>query len=70
MPMYEYKCEACEKVFEKRRKFEGSETETCKECGIVCDKLVSESAFALKGFGWALDRYSKSQKQKNIDNKR
>lgn len=52
MPMYEYKCSACEHVFEARQKFSDAPLTECRECGGPVEKLISQAAFALKGGGW------------------
>ncbi len=59
MPIYEYECEKCKRVFEKLSKLD-SPLPDCKGCegdGSV-KKLVSKCGFALKGTGWAFDGYS------------
>jgi len=53
MPIYEYECQQCGKVFEIIQKFSDPRlTEClCEEKGPVT-KLVSAAAFHLKGTGW------------------
>lgn len=58
MPVYEYKCSACERVFEVQQKISEPPLKTCSECGGEVRKLVSASAFHLKGGGWYADGYS------------
>ncbi|MGR0480725.1 MAG: FmdB family zinc ribbon protein [Candidatus Electronema sp. V4] len=58
MPVYEYKCSACERVFEMQQKISDPPLKTCSECGGEVKKLVSASAFHLKGGGWYADGYS------------
>ncbi len=58
MPVYEYKCSACERVFEMQQKISDPPLKTCSECGGDMKKLVSASAFHLKGGGWYADGYS------------
>ncbi|PLX98649.1 MAG: transcriptional regulator [Desulfuromonas sp.] len=52
MPMYEYKCSACDLVFEARQKFSDAPLTECRECGGSVQKLISQTAFTLKGDGW------------------
>jgi len=52
MPMYEYKCNQCGLVFEARQKFSDAALTECRECGGPVEKLISQTAFALKGGGW------------------
>ncbi|WP_417916760.1 FmdB family zinc ribbon protein [Candidatus Electronema sp. JC] len=58
MPVYEYRCSACERVFEVQQKISDPPLTTCSECGGGVKKLVSASAFHLKGGGWYADGYS------------
>ncbi len=60
MPVYEYKCSACERIFEVHQKISDPLLTTCSECGGPMKKLVSASAFHLKGGGWYADGYSSS----------
>ncbi len=52
MPMYEYKCNECGLVFEARQKFSDAPLSECSECGGGVEKLISQTAFTLKGGGW------------------
>lgn len=59
MPIYEYKCSACEKQFELQRKFSDPPLSDCPECGKgPVAKLLSRSSFALKGSGWYKSGYA------------
>ncbi|MCO7224820.1 zinc ribbon domain-containing protein [Pleionea sp. CnH1-48] len=53
MPIYEYRCKACDHQFEKIQKMSDDALSDCPECTqpeLV--KLVSASGFQLKGTGW------------------
>ncbi len=52
MPLYEYKCKECGLVFEARQKFSDAPLTECRNCGGPVEKLISQSAFSLKGGGW------------------
>lgn len=59
MPIYEYLCERCGKVNEVIQKLNEKPPRKCDECGATkLAKLVSRSAFQLKGGGWYADLYS------------
>ncbi len=60
MPIYEYSCTACGRTFEKIQKVGSHTLRKCAECGGKLEKLVSRSAFLLKGGGWFDAGYSKS----------
>ncbi|BBA69406.1 FmdB family zinc ribbon protein [Geobacter sulfurreducens] len=58
MPLYEYRCDACDKQFELRQKFSDAPATECPSCGGPVHKLISQSGFALKGGGWYAQGYS------------
>ena len=65
MPIYEYLCEGCGKVNEKLQKVYDPPPARCDECGSrKLAKLVSRSAFQLKGGGWYSDLYASKKKEK------
>jgi len=65
MPIYEYLCEGCGKVNEKLQKVYDPPPGRCDECGSrKLAKLVSRSAFQLKGGGWYSDLYASKKKEK------
>jgi len=57
MPVYEYRCIACNHLFELRQKFSDALADQCPKCGGAVHKMVSASAFSLKGGGWYGDNY-------------
>ncbi len=53
MPIYEYQCTACGHQLEAIQKFSDEPLKDCPECHKPdLQKLVSSSAFHLKGGGW------------------
>ena len=53
MPIYEYKCSACQHEMESIQKFSDAPLVTCPACGKdALTKLVSAAGFQLKGSGW------------------
>ncbi|MGD9366349.1 MAG: zinc ribbon domain-containing protein [Desulfobacteraceae bacterium] len=63
MPIYEYQCEQCGKLEEVIQKFSDKPLQKCKHCSGKLNKLISQSAFHLKGTGWYVTDYAgKSQK--------
>ncbi|MBL4794122.1 MAG: zinc ribbon domain-containing protein [Pseudomonadales bacterium] len=66
MPIYEYQCEECDHELEALQKMSDDALVDCPNCekpGLR--KLVSASAFRLKGSGWYETDF-KSDKQKNL----
>lgn len=60
MPIYEYECEKCG-VVEAIQKFDAEPLEKCPNCGkSKPKKLLSASAFHLKGGGWYKTDYASS----------
>jgi len=57
MPIYEYRCDACNIQFELRQKFSDPPADRCPKCGGTVRKLVSAVSFSLKGAGWFGDGY-------------
>ena len=59
MPIYEYKCDLCNGLWEEIQKFSDDPLTICKSCekeGGV-HKVLGKTSFALKGEGWAKDGY-------------
>jgi len=61
MPVYEYECKGCEKVFEVQQRMADSPLTQCPECSGEVTKLMSMSSFQLKGGGWYADGYTSSK---------
>jgi len=59
MPIYEYKCEQCGKTEEVLQKISEAPLTTCEHCSGKLHKLISHSAFHLKGSGWYVTDYAK-----------
>jgi len=57
MPVYEYRCDACNIQFDLRQKFSDPPADRCPKCGGAVRKLVSAVSFSLKGAGWFGDGY-------------
>lgn len=58
MPVYEYECKECEKVFEVQQRIADEPLKQCPNCDGEVKKLMSMSSFQLKGGGWYADGYS------------
>ena len=60
MPLYEYRCEACEHRFEVIQKFSDSPIAVCPVCGQgPVEKLLSSPAIQFKGTGWYITDYAR-----------
>ncbi len=64
MPIYEYKCGQCGRVEEAIQKFSDKPLKKCGHCSGKLSRLISQSAFHLKGTGWYVTDYA-DKPQKN-----
>jgi len=61
MPIYEYGCESCGHVLEVWAKVDDAPPAACPKCGHASPKkLISRTAFHLKGGGWYAQGYGSS----------
>lgn len=61
MPTYEYQCSACGYEFEEFQKISDAPLETCPKCQQNSAKrIISATAFHLKGSGWYKTDYASS----------
>ena len=68
MPVYEYECAACGGRFEVIRKFSDPELAECKLCSAgPVRKLLSPTAFVLKGSGWYATDYPSADRKSATD---
>ncbi len=58
MPIYEYGCTKCGNVEEALQKFSDKPLKKCRHCSGKLQKLISQSAFHLKGSGWYVTDYA------------
>ena len=53
MPLYDYRCTACDEEVEVMHGIHGTGPETCEACGGPMRKALSPPAIHFKGSGWA-----------------
>lgn len=58
MPIYEYRCQECNHEFETIQRVGTRPRRKCPACSGRLEKLISRSAFQLKGGGWFAQGYS------------
>ena len=64
MPTYEYRCNGCGREFEIEQRMADDDLVKCEVCGQdKLEKLISWSAFQLKGSGWYKDLYASNPKK-------
>jgi len=59
MPIYEYRCTACGRQFEVMQRITDRPLRKCEACSGKLQKLVSRTAFVLKGGGWYAEGYTR-----------
>lgn len=74
MPIYEYVCEKCGEQLEVMQKVSDEPLKRCRKCRGKLEKVVSRTAFQLKGSGWYKTDYpnksaSASKSEKSDDTK-
>jgi putative FmdB family regulatory protein len=62
MPLYDYRCHRCGKVFEVRQKFADPLLTEHEACGGELERLISAPALQFKGTGWYVTDYAKNGK--------
>ena len=69
MPIYEYKCQQCGLVIEKRQSVSDEPLATCEKCHGKLEKQWSLSGFQFKGAGWYVTDYAakKTEKSENTE---
>lgn len=71
MPIYEYECTQCKRTFEVLQKFNDSPIEKCLLCqGAPVKKLISPSAFVLKGAGFYVNDYPSASRKKGSESEK
>lgn len=62
MPTYEYRCKSCAHETEAFQSIKDAPLEQCPACHkSELERLISATAFQLKGGGWYKDLYSSSK---------
>lgn len=58
MPIYEYCCQDCKQIFEEWQEGFEEKDMTCPVCSGRATRVISHTAFILKGSGWYVTDYS------------
>ena len=59
MPLYDYKCMQCERVFEIQQKMLAEPLTICPECKGKLRRLISPAGIVFKGSGFHVTDYGK-----------
>ncbi len=64
MPIYEYQCRQCGKIYEVFQSANDEPLKKCKNCLGDVTKLISNCSFQLKGTGWYVTDYARADSGK------
>ncbi len=67
MPIYEYRCGACEHTFEVMQKFSDPPVKRCPKCKGRVEKLLSAPGLLFKGTGWYVTDYANAARKKSME---
>jgi putative FmdB family regulatory protein len=67
MPIYEYQCRECERRIELLQQGASVAEPRCEECGGAMKRLISASAFILKGEGWYVTDYPSKDRKAGLE---
>lgn len=59
MPIYEYRCDDCEQVFEAIQRISDAPLDACRKCGGAAQRIVSSPAIQFLGSGWYVTDYAR-----------
>jgi putative FmdB family regulatory protein len=65
MPLYEYRCNKCDQVFEVMQKFADAPLTVHELCGGQVERLISAPGLQFKGSGWYITDYARSGSAKS-----
>ena len=64
MPIYEYRCQDCDRVFERLQRISDEPLEVCRHCGGAARRIVSSPAIQFLGSGWYVTDYARKTGEK------
>ena len=69
MPIYEYRCDDCEQVFEAIQRISDEPLDACRRCGGAAHRIVSSPAIQFLGSGWYVTDYARKTGDKAANGK-
>ena len=58
MPIYEYRCSVCDRVFEALQRVSDEPLDSCRSCGGPARRIISTPAIRFVGTGWYVTDYA------------
>lgn len=68
MPIYEYRCQDCQQIFEEWQKHFEDDQASCPVCNGNAQRLISHTSFILKGSGWYVTDYARGKSSDSAAN--
>jgi putative FmdB family regulatory protein len=59
MPKYDYRCNDCGHIYEKREGFDAPSVQACPECAGTARRVLTPPAIVFKGSGWYVTDHRK-----------
>ena len=59
MPIYEYRCSDCDRVFEALQRVSDAPLDACRDCGGPARRIISAPAIQFMGSGWYVTDYAR-----------
>jgi putative FmdB family regulatory protein len=59
MPLYEYRCQTCDNLYQRIERVSEPSIAVCPECGGEARRLLGAPALQFKGSGWYVNDYGK-----------
>ena len=69
MPIYEYRCDDCDRVFEAIQRISDAPLDACRDCGAPARRIVSSPAIQFLGSGWYVTDYARKTGEKAANGK-
>ena len=67
MPIYEYRCDDCDVVFEALQRLSDEPLDACRHCGGSARKIISSPAIHFLGSGWYVTDYARQAEEKGAN---
>ena len=61
MPLYDYRCQTCDYVFEVRQSFSSEPVATCPSCNNGAQRVIHSVPVVFKGSGFYVNDYGKGR---------
>ena len=61
MPLYDYRCQSCDHVFELRQSFSSEPVATCPSCNNGAQRVIHSVPVVFKGSGFYVNDYGKGR---------